>query len=206
VQEWGDRYALIGPYNKASAAQEFEPIPPSQLVTEVLDDLKRKHGIIVYFGRWLVKGYPRVFLIDTNSSMHNLGKWRYELEAGFEVSQDFETNEAIVFGYQVATFLEELIKRTEDRPILAHFHEWYVLCNTFNFYSVHEVRSALKMQPIRCEYPYYINSYIQVGRRWFDRFKETSVASRDFVHHSRYFVGTIHGRWSRRSLQPHSTH
>jgi glycogen(starch) synthase len=124
VQEWGDRYALIGPYNKASAAQEFEPIPPSQLVTEVLDDLKRKHGIIVYFGRWLVKGYPRVFLIDTNSSMHNLGKWRYELEAGFEVSQDFETNEAIVFGYQVATFLEELIKRTEDRPILAHFHEW----------------------------------------------------------------------------------
>jgi glycogen(starch) synthase len=56
VQEWGDRYALIGPYNKASAAQEFEPIPPSQLVTEVLDDLKRKHGIIVYFGRWLVKG------------------------------------------------------------------------------------------------------------------------------------------------------
>lgn len=162
-----------------------------------------------------------------------------------------------MFGYQVATFLEELIKRTEDRPILAHFHEWYVLCNTFNFYSVHEVRSALKMQPIRCEYPYYINSYIQVGRRWFDRFKETSIAGRDFVHHSRYFVGTvsynvlyfivldyerysviagsiilhqerdifahlkhwhdgqrarltsllqIHGRWSRRSLQPHSTH
>jgi glycogen(starch) synthase len=78
-------YALIGPYSKNSAAQEFEQIPPSTLTANVLETLRQKYGIIVYFGRWLVKGYPRVFLIDTMSSMHNLGAWRYELMAGFEV-------------------------------------------------------------------------------------------------------------------------
>lgn len=124
MQEWGDRYALIGPYAKNSAAQEFEQIPPSTLTANVLETLKQKYGIVVYFGRWLVKGYPRVFLIDTMSSMHNLGAWRYELMAGFEKPEDQEVNEAIVFGYQVALFLQELLRQVEERPVIAHFHEW----------------------------------------------------------------------------------
>lgn len=51
-----------------------------------------------------------------------------------------------MFGYQVATFLEELIKRTEDRPIVAHFHEWYVLLTTQTISIFYGHRGILKSQ------------------------------------------------------------
>ncbi|XP_049852624.1 glycogen [starch] synthase-like [Schistocerca gregaria] len=123
VSEWGDRYGLIGPYSE-QASHEFEEIPPSTLSTDLIECLKRKHGIRVYFGRWLVKGYPRVFLIDINSSMDKLDYWRSKLMGSFSVNEDGETNEAIVFGNQVAIFFHEFVRLVENRPVVAHFHEW----------------------------------------------------------------------------------
>jgi len=80
VQEWGDHYALIGPYNAASAAIEFEPLPPSRFVKRLIDAMAEKQGIAVHFGRWLVKGYPRVFLLDLSSGYSKLPRWRNELQ------------------------------------------------------------------------------------------------------------------------------
>jgi len=125
VREWGDRFAFVGPFYAKSAATEFEQIRASEFVTRVIDDLYNKHGIRVFFGRWLVKGYPRVFLLDLDSSRHKLAQWRTELQSGFEKPEDNETNDAIIFGYQVAHFLRTIVEASvEDRPILAHFHEW----------------------------------------------------------------------------------
>jgi len=39
----------------------------------------------------------------------------------FSAPNDTETNDAIIFGHQVAWLLEEL---TQYRRVIAHFHEW----------------------------------------------------------------------------------
>lgn len=124
VKQWGDRYACVGPYIPASAALEFDPLTPTKVAATLIDQLKVKHGIIVHFGRWLVKGYPRCFLIDPKSSTHNLAMWRNDLQGTVASENDAEANEAIIFGYQVAHFFQELSLLITNRPVIAHFHEW----------------------------------------------------------------------------------
>jgi hypothetical protein len=60
-------------------------MPPSKLSGDVIDVVQQKHGIRVVFGRWLVKGYPKVFLIDMKSSWHRLDEWRATLMGSFAV-------------------------------------------------------------------------------------------------------------------------
>jgi glycogen(starch) synthase len=122
VNEWGDRYGLIGPYSDV-AYREFEEMPPSKQTAKLMEIMKSKYGIKVYFGRWLVKGYPKVFLIDIASSANMLDHWRNELMGSFVAPNDPETNDAIVFGNQVCLFFQEFVK-IFDRPVVAHFHEW----------------------------------------------------------------------------------
>eukprot|EP00727_Mastigamoeba_balamuthi_P009474 m51a1_g5149 putative glycogen (641) ;mRNA; f:41860-44348 len=125
VMEYGDRYALVGPYNAPSAAVEFEPCEPSPWVQGLLNNLKTKHGIVVHFGRWLIKGSPKCFLIETKASYSNLPMWRSQLaKPGTCNDYDSEANEAIVFGYQTALFFQEALAVAGDRKLLVHFHEW----------------------------------------------------------------------------------
>lgn len=124
VDEWGARYALIGPYNPETAPTEFEPLPPGPLTAPVLENLEARHGIKVHFGKWLVEGYPKAFLIDLQSSRHNLDAWRAELMPGFEAPHDQETNESIIFGYQVAFLFQEFTQTNKTIKICAQFHEW----------------------------------------------------------------------------------
>ena len=63
LERWGDRYCLIGPYNPATAAVEFEEQPTYGSIRETLQKLKES-GITCYFGRWLIAGRPRVILIS----------------------------------------------------------------------------------------------------------------------------------------------
>jgi glycogen(starch) synthase len=124
VKEWGNRYALIGQYNPKNAAVEFEALEPTKLAREIVDTMLRNHGVTVHFGRWLVPGYPRCFLIDVGSSWNRLGEWRWDLQPGFCVEEDNITNNAIVWGYQVALLFMELQLLLPGRQLIAHFHEW----------------------------------------------------------------------------------
>lgn len=117
------RYALVGPFSDVSF-KEFEEVPPSKLVAKLLDRMNKVHGIKVYFGRWLVKGYPKAFLIDPLSSLHRVAEWRSSLMGSFQAPDDVETNDAIVFGNQVALFFQEFVHVFENRHVVAHFHEW----------------------------------------------------------------------------------
>ncbi|EEP79116.1 glycogen synthase [Uncinocarpus reesii 1704] len=125
--EYGDRYTLIGPLNRASAVVEVEPLAPTnpQLLGAI--DAMKERGIEIEYGRWLIEGAPRVILIDTSAGYQYLDEWKGDLwnAAGIpSPAGDSETNEAIVFGYLVAWFLGEYICRDTDRAVIAHFHEW----------------------------------------------------------------------------------
>jgi len=125
--EYGDRYTLIGPLNKASAAVEVEPLEPTAGPLRDTISSMQERGIEVMYGRWLIEGAPRVLLINTGTGYRWLDEWKGDLWAAAGIpspDSDSETNEAIVFGYLVAWFLGEFIARETKRAVIAHFHEW----------------------------------------------------------------------------------
>lgn len=119
--KWKDRYALVGIYHEESALHEFEPCEPSPLTRRVILSLSQKYGVRVHFGRWLVPGFPRVFLFDLASSSQYLHQWRNDLMPGFAPHADTETNDAIIFGYQTAWLVSEF---AQYRKMVVHHHEW----------------------------------------------------------------------------------
>lgn len=109
--EYGDRYTLIGPLNKASAAVEVEELTPSSPAMRDTISSMQERGVEIVYGRWLIEGAPRVLLINTGTGYRWLDEWKSDLwnTSGIpSPSTDHETNEAIVFGYMVAWFLGEV--------------------------------------------------------------------------------------------------
>lgn len=126
VDRWADRYCLIGPYNPATAALEFEEQPTEGYIRQALDRL-RARGITCHYGRWLVQGRPRVILLDFRGRYPSLDTDKYLLwkDHGIPtVASDGEVNDVVAFGFTVTEFFQELSNVVTDRPILAHFHEW----------------------------------------------------------------------------------
>ncbi|KAJ5451619.1 Glycogen synthase [Penicillium cf. griseofulvum] len=125
--EYGERYTLIGPLNRASAAVEVEELTPTNpAMRETIQSMKER-GIEMVYGRWLIEGAPRVLLIDTSTGYKWLDEWKGDLWTTSAIPSpagDNETNEAIVFGYLVAWFLGEYIAHDRRRAVIAHFHEW----------------------------------------------------------------------------------
>lgn len=116
--EYGERYTLIGPLNRASAAVEVEELSPSNpAMRETIRSMKER-GIDIVYGRWLIEGAPRVLLIDTGTGYRWLDEWKGDLWTTSAIPSpagDNETNEAIVFGYLVAWFLGEV--RPDNRSL-----------------------------------------------------------------------------------------
>lgn len=74
-------------------------------------DSMRAQGIKVLYGKWLIESAPTVLLFDLGSAFHRLNEWKGDLFAKCGVpspENDFEMNDAIVFGYVVAWFLGEV--------------------------------------------------------------------------------------------------
>lgn len=65
VQRWHHRYVMVGPYNAAKAALEFEEKTPTAAswMGRVIDHV-RKEGVIARHGHWLIPGRPRVLLLE----------------------------------------------------------------------------------------------------------------------------------------------
>ncbi len=123
---WGDRYCLIGPYNPATAAIEFEERPTEGFIREVLDQL-RDAGMPCHYGHWLVTGRPRVILLDYRARYGSLHVDKYLMwkDHGIStVANDGEVNEVVAFGFAVTEFFRILCNVQPGRRILAHFHEW----------------------------------------------------------------------------------
>lgn len=126
LDRWGDRYCLIGPYNPATAAVDFEERPTEGFIRQALDKL-RAAGIPCHYGRWLIPGRPRVILLDYRARFWSLDGDKYLMwkDHGISIANnDGEVNEVTAFGFTVAQFFQELSNIVKDRPLLAQFHEW----------------------------------------------------------------------------------
>ncbi len=107
LDKWGERYALVGPYNPTTAATEFDETPPDGVFRDIIDAAKRR-GVDARHGRWLVPGRPRTILIDHRRRFGMLHEDKYFLakDHGIETTpDDGEVNEVVSFGFCVADFL-----------------------------------------------------------------------------------------------------
>ncbi|RHZ87794.1 hypothetical protein Glove_30g22 [Diversispora epigaea] len=127
VHEYGDRYCLIGPLVYKTAAAEVEPEEITNwCIKEILDDMTSQ-GIKWMYGRWLIEGSPRVLLFDPGSISDRLDSWKADLWNVTGIPSppnDTETNDSILFGYLVAWFLNDFVRKERNKAVIAHFHEW----------------------------------------------------------------------------------
>jgi glycogen(starch) synthase len=123
---WGDRYCLIGPYNRDTAEVEIEECQPTGPIAIACERL-RSMGIRVHHGHWLITGRPRVILLEFGAAMDRMGEFGYYLwkDHGIQLPEDQEVKNVVSFGFLVGMFFQELSKAPNVQlPILAHFHEW----------------------------------------------------------------------------------
>jgi len=134
VEELGDRYVLLGPYKESSARTEVElcEFPAHSPLSDAVEKI-RSFGWRVYTARWLVDGNPQIILFDITSAMHELDKYKHELFEKTKIgipNGDNECNDATIFGFMVAKFLQEFVLAydedccDENARVVAHFHEW----------------------------------------------------------------------------------
>ncbi|KAL8561691.1 hypothetical protein ACOMHN_054988 [Nucella lapillus] len=128
VEEWGEQYCLLGPYNEACVRTEVEILEPHHHVYKETIATLRQAGIKVFFGRWLIDGYPKVVLFDIGSAAWKLDEFKHDLWelAGIGIPwHDRESNDAVIFGALVTWFMDEFIKHLPGEPVVInHFHEW----------------------------------------------------------------------------------
>ncbi|MFW2389750.1 MAG: glycosyltransferase [Polyangiales bacterium] len=126
VSRWGNRYCLVGPYNRDTASVEFEPAPLVGPVGRAVHRLQEM-GFVAHYGRWLVSGRPRVVLLDLGSVRKSLNEIKYRVWAdhGVPASDESGVDDAVAFGEMCRLLLSTIAQDDpENRPLLAHFHEW----------------------------------------------------------------------------------
>ncbi|XP_021358473.1 glycogen [starch] synthase-like [Mizuhopecten yessoensis] len=128
VEELGEQYCLLGPYNESCVRTEVELLEPQTYMFRETLQTMRDAGIKVYFGRWLIEGYPKVVLFDIGSAAWKLDEFKHELWEKANIGipwHDRESNDAVIFGALVAWFIGEFRKNLDGSPLLiTHFHEW----------------------------------------------------------------------------------
>ncbi|KAK3594074.1 hypothetical protein CHS0354_040842 [Potamilus streckersoni] len=128
VEELGEQYCLIGPYNESCVRTEVEILEPHNYVYRDTIQEMRDAGIKVYFGRWLIDGYPKVVLFDIGSAAWKLDEFKHELWSSANIGipwHDRESNDAAIFGALVAWFIGLFRKNLDGNPlVITHFHEW----------------------------------------------------------------------------------
>ena len=131
VEEYGERYCLIGPLVQSKASMEVEEVPEDlrdPAIASVLQDMGNQ-GVGCLYGRWLVEGSPYLLLFDLGSAYWRLDGWRSDFLENIRridfPPSDCESNDALVFGNLVAWFLHQFTeKKKQSACIIGHFHEW----------------------------------------------------------------------------------
>lgn len=133
VEEWGDRYTLVGPWEPGTAELEFTRTEPEPWLAQVIDELAQV-GIRVHHGRWLITGQPRVLLLEHWRGMHELDKVKFRLWEDHRIGSP--TGDPLIDGViSFAGALRELMARVSramqqgghadaSRRVLLHAHEW----------------------------------------------------------------------------------
>ncbi|PZR37749.1 MAG: glycogen synthase [Azospira oryzae] len=128
IQHHGTNFCLIGPYLNKNIQAELEPLDDSADVFGQAAAVLKKKGYDVIYAEWLVTGKPRVVLLNPNvieDKVLNVVKYLLWKNHAINFPSDVALiNQVVAFAYLTKLFLDELVKLTSDKKIIAHFHEW----------------------------------------------------------------------------------
>ncbi len=120
------KYFCIGPYFADKVAGQFleEAIPEE--IKQLCDELANE-GIIIHYGKWLIKGEPETMLIDFENFKGKTDEIKGEMWNEFKVdtlNSPYEFNEPFIWAYAAGKVIEKLSHTFSDKKIVAQFHEW----------------------------------------------------------------------------------
>src|SRR5689334_7309973 len=128
MDRWGGRYCMIGPYLNKNILAELEPLDDSSDVFGQAAANLRKKGYHVHYAEWLVTGKPRVVLLNPNvieEKTRNVIKYLLWKNHAISTSDNVLVNQVVAFAFLTKLFIDEVTSLTaNERPIIAHFHEW----------------------------------------------------------------------------------
>ena len=128
IEEYGDKYVLIGPdvWKETHKNPDFIEDPS---LFEEWKIVAESEGLKVRTGRWNIEGSPQVILVDftplfpeKDSIFANL--WEtYQLDS---LHGHWDYIEAAIFGYAAGQVVESYTNYYFDQKtnVVAHFHEW----------------------------------------------------------------------------------
>jgi len=127
VKQYGDNYFLIGPYFMDKAIGLFnEQLPPEEYRTickELLDE-----GIIVKFGKWLIRGRPNTILIEFSNYAKYKDGIKKELWDKFKIdslnTEYFDFDQPVIWAYAVGKLVEKIATKFPDKKMVLQAHEW----------------------------------------------------------------------------------
>jgi len=125
VDYYGKNYYVIGPYFANKVVGEFEESLPEENLKKACDGLRDK-GIILHFGKWLIKGEPNAILIDFNSfksQTNNIKKILWDVFKIDSLKASYDYDEPLVWSYASGIVIEKL-SQIWNKKVVAQFHEW----------------------------------------------------------------------------------
>ncbi|MFC1691260.1 glycogen/starch synthase [Nanoarchaeota archaeon] len=129
VNEQADNYYLVGPYFEEKAREEIVEEQPCEELCAIFKELE-KEGIKCYHGKWLIKGEPKVILIDFQNLKGRANEFKKFMWDNYGIdslnsSWDFE--EPMIWSYCVARIVQMFMKEKKNdsnNKMVLHGHEW----------------------------------------------------------------------------------
>ncbi|MBN1385731.1 glycogen/starch synthase [Candidatus Woesearchaeota archaeon] len=126
VQNYSDKYFLVGPYFEDKAKFELEEQNPPETLASVFKELESE-GIRCHFGTWNVKGNPQVILIDSSGLVGRRDEFKKMYWDSYQVDSlysQWSFDEPMIWATAVGKLLEKFQRFNPNKDICAHCHEW----------------------------------------------------------------------------------
>ncbi|MCK4592508.1 glycogen/starch synthase [Candidatus Parcubacteria bacterium] len=119
-------YYLVGPYFEEKSRAVFKEEHVPEKYKNICEQLK-KEGIICHFGFWLIKGEPKVILIDFKDLWPKIDNIKKELWESFKLdslNSPYDFDEPVLWSWAVGNLIERLSEVHNDKKIVVQAHEW----------------------------------------------------------------------------------
>ncbi|MDD5750037.1 MAG: hypothetical protein PHU56_00065 [Candidatus Pacebacteria bacterium] len=127
IKHYPENYFLLGPYFAEKLKGEFEEEPPEENIKDVFKALEQEQGLRFHWGKWLIKGEPRIILIDFKDFWPRANQIKTDLWSDDQIDSITAGNdftEPVVWATACGLLIEKLAELFPGKKAVAHFHEW----------------------------------------------------------------------------------
>ncbi|MCK5084466.1 MAG: glycogen/starch synthase [Candidatus Pacebacteria bacterium] len=119
-------YYLVGPYFEGKSRAVFKEEAVPEKYKNICEQLKEE-GTICHFGFWLIKGEPKVILVDFKDLWSKINNIKKELWENFKLDSldsSYDFDEPVLWSWAVGNLIEKLSEVESNKKIVVQAHEW----------------------------------------------------------------------------------